>query len=78
MEFLWYFNGIPVKKAMQKVLLAEFNQYFCGIFHVYSHLAIPQKSGKSPAMSERNWCFDRNFTQPTLLIKTFAKKSQTT
>ena len=44
MEFFWYFDGIPVKKAIQKVLLAEFNRYFCGIFHVFSHLAIFQKS----------------------------------
>ena len=32
------------KKAMRKVLLAEFNRYFSGIFHVFPHLAIPQKS----------------------------------
>ena len=64
---------------MQKVLLGEFNQYFCGTFHVISHLVIPQKEhGKSPALSELNWYFDGNFTQPALLIKTFAKKSQTT
>ena len=29
---------------MRKVLLAEFNQYFCGICHVFPHLVIPQKS----------------------------------
>ena len=43
LEIVWYFDGIPVKKAMQKVLLAELNQYFCGIFHIFSHLVIPQK-----------------------------------
>ena len=41
---LWYFDGIPVKKAMQKVSLAEFNRYFFEIFHVFSHLAVSQKS----------------------------------
>ena len=43
MEFLWYFDGILVKKTMRKVLLAEFNRYFCGIFYIISHLAIPQQ-----------------------------------
>ena len=46
--FWWNFSGILMefqsKKAMRKVLLAEFNRYFCWIFHVFSHLAIPQKS----------------------------------
>ena len=28
---------------MRNVLLAEFNRYFCGIFHIFSHLAIPQQ-----------------------------------
>ena len=44
LEFGWYFDGIPVKKAMRKVLLAEFNRYFCGIFHPFSHPAIPRNS----------------------------------
>ena len=81
--FWWNFSGILMefqsKKAMRKVLLAEFNRYFCGIFHVFFHLAIPQKSmDKSPALSELNWYFDGNFTQLALLIKTLAEKSQTT
>ena len=64
---------------MREVLLAEFNQQFCGIFHVFSYLPIPQKEhGKSPALSELNWYFDGNFTQLALLIETFAEKSQTT
>ena len=64
---------------MQKVLHTKFNQYFCGIFHVFSHPAIPPKEhGKSPAMMELNWYFDGNFTPLALLIETFAEKSQTT
>ena len=64
---------------MRKVLLVEFNRYSCGIFHVFSHLAIPQKSiKKGPALSKRNWYFDGNFTQLALLMKTLAEKSQTT
>ena len=59
---------------MQKVLLAEFNQYFCGIFRRFSHLAIPQQKGKRPALSELNWYCDENFTQLALLIKTLSKK----
>ena len=43
LEFGWYFDEIPVKKAMRKVLVAELNRYFCGIFHIFSHLAIPQQ-----------------------------------
>ena len=63
---------------MRKVLLAKFNQCFCGIFHVFSHLAIPPKEhGKSPALSELNWYSDRNFTQPALLIKTKPDKRKT-
>ena len=64
---------------MQKVLLAEFNRYFCGILHVFFHLAIPPKEhGKSPTLLELDWYFDGNFTQLALLIETFTKKSQTT
>ena len=63
---------------MQKVLLAEFNRYFCGIFHVFSSCYTPKEHGKSPALSELNWYFDGNFTQLALLIETFAEKSQTT
>ena len=48
MGILWHFDGILVKKAMRKVLLKEFNRHFCGIFHVFSHPAIPQKSMKKP------------------------------
>ena len=78
LEFGWYFDGIPVKKAMRKVLLAEFNRYFCGIFHPFSHPAIPRNSmGKRPALPE-SWYFDGNSTPLALLIGTFAEKGQTT
>ena len=65
------------KNAMRKVLLAKFDPYFCGIFHVFSHLAILQKS-----MEKTLHC--RNLTgilmevSLALLIETFVKKSQTT
>ena len=63
----------------RKVLLTEFNRYLCGIFHVFSHPAIPQKEyGKSPALTELNLYFDGNFTPLALLIETFTEKSQTT
>ena len=75
LESGWYFDGIPVKKAMRKVLLAEFNRYFCGIFHVFSSCYTPKEHGKSPALSELNWNFDGNFTQLPLLIETLAEKS---
>ena len=44
MEFLCYFDGIPVKKAMRNVSLAEFNRYFYLTFHEFSQIATPQKS----------------------------------
>ena len=62
---------------MQKVLLTEFNRYFCGIFYVFSHPAIPLKEHKkSPVLTELNWCFNENFIPFALLIETFAEKSQ--
>ena len=48
-------------------IFAEFFMYFL-IWYT------PKEHGKSPALSELNWYFDGNFTQPALLIKTFAKK----
>ena len=63
---------------MREVLLAEFNRHFCGIFHVFSHLAIAQKSMEKALHCLNLTDFDRNFTQIALLIKTFAGKSQTT
>ena len=47
MVFSWNFGGILMefqsKKQYERSYLQNY-QYFCRIFHVFSHLAIPQKS----------------------------------
>ena len=62
---------------MRKVLLAEFNRHFCGIFHIFSSCYTSTENGKSRALSELNRYCDRNFTQLELLIKNFAEKAPT-
>ena len=72
LEFGWYFGGILVAFWWNSSQKSNAKGLTCRIF---SSCYTPKEHGKSPALSELNWYFDGNFTQPALLIKHFAKKS---
>ena len=80
--FWWNFSGILMefqsKKQCERSYLQNLTSIFAEFFMYFLICYTRKEHGKSPALSELNWYFDGNFTQTALLIKNFAKKSQTT
>ena len=80
--FSWNFSSILMefhsKKQCERSYLQNLTSIFAEFFMYFLILLHPKRAWKNPALSELNWYFDGNFTQSAFLIKTFAKKSQTT
>ena len=80
--FWWNFSGILMefqsKNQCKRSYLRNLTGFLRNFSCIFSSCYTPKEHGKSAALTELNWYFDRNFTPLALPIETFAEKSQTT